>query len=155
MTLSSSAFTNGGDIPMKHSGEGSNVSPALGWSAGPPGTQSYAIVMRDLSLQPPTHYHWIIYDIPASTISLPEGIEKTAAPASVPGAKQTFWSFGAAYGYFGPYPPPADPAHSYEVAVFAFATAQIGFDGTDPHQAYQAILSKKTATATLTGKYDR
>jgi Raf kinase inhibitor-like YbhB/YbcL family protein len=83
---------------------GSNVSPAMSWSAGPAGTKSYAIIMHDRSV--PTVFddanqegksipaglarmdfmHWILVDIPASTTSLPKGAESDSV---VPKGKPT------------------------------------------------------------------
>ena len=54
------------------SGGGNDESPPLAWTAGPAGTQSYAIVMRDLDNN--NLIHWIIWDIPASAMALPQGI---------------------------------------------------------------------------------
>jgi Raf kinase inhibitor-like YbhB/YbcL family protein len=100
---------------------GGNQSPALSWTAGPEGTQSYAIVMHDPDA--PTgvgFFHWIVADLPPSTTSLAEG-----ASASLPAqAVQTYTDFGQA-GYGGPCPPPGAP-HRYEITVYALDTANLG-----------------------------
>lgn len=105
MTLTSSAFTAGGTIPVPHTCDGAGVSIPLAWSGAPAGTQSYAVVMRDLTLMGQPNYHWVIWDIPAATTSLPQGIPNTATPDPPGGgAKQAYWSFGAQYGYGNPAP---------------------------------------------------
>src|ERR1700743_472548 len=54
---------------------GPNESPELHWSGAPAGTRSFAITMFD-PFQPPASgwWHWIVYDLPATTTSLPHGI---------------------------------------------------------------------------------
>ncbi len=79
-----------------------DISPGLRWSAGPPGTKSYAVIMvdpdvvRDLSLMnkpgvtiPPDAprmniYHWELIDIPSSIHHLYRGED---GPGFVPGGK--------------------------------------------------------------------
>jgi phosphatidylethanolamine-binding protein (PEBP) family uncharacterized protein len=51
--------------------QGGNVSPELTWSNPPAGTQSFALMMYDPDA--PTGsgwWHWVVYNIPASTTSL-------------------------------------------------------------------------------------
>src|SRR5438309_824420 len=42
ISVESSAFADGGMIPVKYTADGENVSPPLAWSAGPRQTISYA-----------------------------------------------------------------------------------------------------------------
>jgi Raf kinase inhibitor-like YbhB/YbcL family protein len=101
---------------------GGNQSPALTWTAGPEGTQSYAIVMHDPDA--PTgvgFFHWIAIDLPTSTTSLAEGASASGMPA---GVVQAYTDFGA-NGYGGPCPPPGSP-HRYEITVYALDTASLG-----------------------------
>lgn len=83
---------------------GANISPAMGWDAGPAGTKSYAVIMHDRSV--PTVFddanqegrtipadlarmdfmHWVLVDIPADTTSLAKGAESDAV---VPKGKPT------------------------------------------------------------------
>lgn len=154
-TLTSTAFAASASIPSIHTCDGTNESPPLAWSDAPAGTQSYAVVMRDLSLGASPNYHWVIYDIPAATTSLPQGVQAVASPPIPSGAKQTYWSFGAQYSYLGPCPPSG--THDYQFTVYAFATPTlaVGAPGTDPAAADAVIQANKTASATLTGKYMR
>jgi len=151
--LTSTAFAANASIPAVHTCNGTNVSPPLTWTDAPVGTQSYAVVVRDLSLGAMPNYHWVIYDIPAATTSLAQGVEKDVASPPVPaGAKQTYWSFSTDYGYRGPCPP---SLHDYQFTVYSFATATIpvGAPGTDPAAADVVIQANKTGSASLTGKY--
>jgi Raf kinase inhibitor-like YbhB/YbcL family protein len=154
-TLTSSAFADGGSIPVANAkcpaGAG-NASPPLAWSNAPAGTQSYAVVMRDVSLAQADNYHWVIYDIPAATTSLAEGISAVATPASPAGAKQTYWSFSNEVSYQGPCPP---SQHTYQLTVYSFATPTIPVPAntTSPATADAVIQANKTGSATLSGTY--
>jgi Raf kinase inhibitor-like YbhB/YbcL family protein len=101
---------------------GGNQSPALTWTAGPEGTQGYAIVMHDPDA--PTgvgFFHWIATDIAAGTTTLAEGASASGMPT---GTVQGYTDFGGnAYG--GPCPPPGSP-HRYEITVYALDTATLG-----------------------------
>lgn len=69
MTLTSSAFEQGGAIPAKYTGEAEDVSPVLEWSDAPDGTRSFAIICHDPDaplIKPGTYgfVHWVLYGIP-------------------------------------------------------------------------------------------
>ncbi|HIY24004.1 MAG TPA: YbhB/YbcL family Raf kinase inhibitor-like protein, partial [Candidatus Brachybacterium merdigallinarum] len=56
---------------------GENLSPDLAWSGAPEGTESYAITCYDPDA--PTgsgFWHWIAWDLPAGTTSLPLGVPR-------------------------------------------------------------------------------
>ncbi len=60
---------------------GQNISPGVDWSAGPAGTQSYALVMEGeggVRVRPDPTVHWIIYNIPANVTKLPRAIPTDA-----------------------------------------------------------------------------
>src|SRR5262245_3514836 len=77
MQITSPAFATLGRIPKKHTGEGANVSPALGWSGTPSETKAFALVVHDPDAPLVTgdgygFVHWVLYNIPASTTTLAE-----------------------------------------------------------------------------------
>jgi Raf kinase inhibitor-like YbhB/YbcL family protein len=154
--LRSTAFAAGGVIPAAQACN-TNTSPPLSWSGAPAGTQSFAVVMRDLTLANATNYHWVIYDIPATETGLPQGVQAVASPPMPSGAKQTYWSFSANYSYLGPCPPMGGGFHDYQFTVYAFTTPTIAVPGgtTDPGAADAVIQAAKIDSATLTGKYQR
>src|ERR1700712_4808065 len=47
LTVTTPAWTDGGDIPFENTQYRSNTFPGLAWTAGPSGTKSYAIIMQD------------------------------------------------------------------------------------------------------------
>ena len=86
--ITSAAFAQGEAIPAEQQctaiSGGLNVSPPLTWTPGPAGTQSYAIVMKDVGLP---FTHWVIWDIPSAVLNLPRGVENAFQPVNVTGAK--------------------------------------------------------------------
>jgi Raf kinase inhibitor-like YbhB/YbcL family protein len=129
--------------------------PELNWTAGPAGTQSYAITFIDTTLSgmtppDPLGYHWVIWNIPATTLSLPE--EFTDA-ASI-GAMQTG-------NYLGPCPNfgSGSRTDTYEFTIYALDTASItvpaGGQSTARVMAAEEMLEgDHLAKATLSGTSD-
>ena len=112
--LTSTAFAPEGRIPQEHTGEGEDVSPPLAWSNVPDGTRSFAVVCHDpdAPLVAGGTYgfvHWVLYNIPASTSSLPSGTADHSSGES---------GFGRP-GYGGPMPPPGHGLHHYYFWIFA------------------------------------
>jgi len=128
-TVSSTDIAQSKPIEMKQvfngfGCSGQNLSPALSWSNAPAGTKSFAIMAYDPDA--PTGsgwWHWVVYNIPANTTSIPAGAgdaEKSTLPA---GAVQGRTDFGTK-GYGGPCPPPGKP-HRYYFRVHALKVAKI------------------------------
>lgn len=91
MTLSSAAFADGGIIPDRYSVLAADpVSPAFSWANAPAATASFTIILHDVDSLPrkgfPDNLHWLIFNIPATATSLPEGV--TAEPQLPNGAIQ-------------------------------------------------------------------
>ena len=74
LTLSSSAFKAGAEIPKQHTCDGANLSPPLRWSDVPAGTKSFALIVDDSDAPVGTWVHWVLYDLPADTSELPQGV---------------------------------------------------------------------------------
>jgi Raf kinase inhibitor-like YbhB/YbcL family protein len=152
MMLTSSAFMEGGMIPAANtcaSGAMGNNSPPLMWTPGPASAQSYAIVLTDRNNN---LVHWVLWDIPATTTSLPANLPKTSMLTMPAGAKQNAFS---ATGYVGPCP--SGQLHTYEFAVYAINVAMLpGMSTTASQTATRAnatvIMSHQLAKGTLTGQ---
>ncbi len=144
--LTSPAFTDGSMIPDVHSCVGANISPALNWTAGPANTQSYAIVFEDESI---SFLHSVIWDIPASTLGLPEDVDKVFEPPDVPGAQQAV-AYNGMRGYAGPCS--NNSINTYTFTLHAVNVGSLGLDmNTTRQQARTAIEAASLATATLSG----
>ena len=153
LALTSSAFTQGAMIPQRHlcsSGGGQNISPALTWTAGPAATQSYAVIMRDLDYMN-GFLHWVIWDIPASALALPENVDHTYQPAAPAGAKQAPFN-GSVTGYYGPCSPSS--VNTYEFTVYALPNATLPglTQQSTKEQASSAIVGAALASAKLSGE---
>lgn len=95
-------------------------SPELNWTTGPPGTQSYALVAEQREFVG-TAEHWIMYDIPASALTLPAGIPNDARVPNPIGAINA-GRVGRFPGYVG------IPARAREhIQIFALDT-ELGLD---------------------------
>jgi len=121
--LTSTAFKEGQDVPVIYRCTDQNVSPPLSWTPGPPGTQSYAMMMvhaaADMSI------HWALWDISASVTSLPMAVERVTNPTVPAGSKQVKTNVDASTwaGYTGPCPGSAN--QKYEYAVYALDVAPL------------------------------
>jgi Raf kinase inhibitor-like YbhB/YbcL family protein len=151
--LTSPAFGEGETIPTANvctSGGGSNLSPVLSWTAGPSGTQSYAVVMRDLDFQS-GFLHWVIWDIPASTMTLPEGIENVYQPSAPAGSKQAPFN-QSLVGYLGPCSP--NSVNTYQFTVYAIGSATLSglSQSSSKQEAAAAIEAAAIASASLSGE---
>lgn len=144
----SSAYLEGGVIPIVHSCHGDNISPALMWGNAPVGTQSFAIVFLDTSTN---FLHSVIWDIPGNLAELPEGIDNAFEPTDVPGAKQAL-SYNNLRGYDGPCP---RVTHTYEHRLYAIDMAKLpgGSANSSGSQMVAAIQAAAISSVALTGSY--
>ena len=104
---------------------GDNKSPALKWSGAPAGTKSFAVTIYDPDA--PTGsgwWHWVVYNIPATTTSLEAGAGDASGSRLPAGAVQGNTDFGAP-GYGGPCPPPGSKPHHYHFVVYALKVEKI------------------------------
>lgn len=109
----SAAFRDGAAIPARYTCSGADVSPALAWSGLPKGTRSVAVVCDDPDAPGGTWVHWVLYDLPPTQTSLPEGLPHGDAAA---GGRQGTNDFQKV-GYNGPCPPGG--THRYLFHVYA------------------------------------
>lgn len=120
-SLTSTDLKQGQPIPMQFWGcTGTGISPQLSWSGAPAGTRSYAITLFDPDA--PTgsgFWHWVAWDIPASTTSLPEA-------ATLPAGAVSGRNDGGGFGYTGPCPPVGDITHHYHFTVIALNVPSLG-----------------------------
>lgn len=118
LTVSSSAFTNGGTLPGIYTQNGQNISPPLAWSHGPAGTKSYVVLTEDSGVsRPQPVFHWVLYNVPADTTQLPQALP-TDAKLAMPAGAMNGLNIRKAPGYMGP-KPPAGQTHPYHFEVFA------------------------------------
>ena len=115
LELTSSSFAADSALPAKYTCDGADTSPALAWSEPPAGTQSFALVVDDPDAPKKTVIHWLLYDLPAATRALPEGVP---TQAKFPDGSRQGKNDHGKVGYSGPCPP-AGAAHHYLFKLYA------------------------------------
>ncbi len=123
-TLSTTAFADGGVIPVRFSqaapgaAPGEGTSPALTWANAPANTRSFLLHMHDMEVvrnrTTDDQLHWLVWNIPVTATGLPEGV---ARGATLPdGSRQT-----SATGpvYRGPGAGANGPMHHYVFELYA------------------------------------
>lgn len=108
MELKSPAFEKGGNIPAKYTCDGDDVSPPLEIVDIPEDTETLALVMDDPDAPMGVFDHWVVWNIPADTTSIPENTQ----PEGTPGRND----FGR-LDYGGPCPPSG--THTYRFKLYA------------------------------------
>jgi Raf kinase inhibitor-like YbhB/YbcL family protein len=149
--LTSSAFTEGASIPVKHTCDGQNSSPPLTWSSVPQGARTLALVADDPDAPAGTWVHWVIYNIPATAAELPEGIPTTETISN--GAAQGANDFGRS-GYGGPCPPRGNP-HRYYFKLYALDAELSLKPGATKKDLLRAMEGHILAQGQLMGTYKR
>lgn len=117
MTLTSSAFTDGGIIPLKHAQAGHDVSPPLAWTGAPDSTRSFVLIVHDADAPigdgTDDMLHWMAWGIPGTATSLPEGVKQGSETATI---RQIS---GTGPYYRGPAAPSTGPQHHYVFELYA------------------------------------
>ena len=141
MTLTSTAWADGGQIPAKYSQAGDQVSPPLAWSNGPDAATSFALLVHDLDAAAGNGtddiLQWMLWNIPGAARSLPEGV-----PEGSPLQDGTRQISASGPYYRGPGAPAAGPAHHYAFELFALdATIDVPAVGASPPQTRAAVVA--------------
>ena len=157
MTLRSPAFEPGAAIPTKYTGEGpDDLSLPLSWTHVPEGTVELALICDDADAPVPEPWvHWVLYKIPATATSLPEGLPRVpvlAAPYPMMQGKTTFVQ---GIGYNGPLPPPGHGTHHYNISLYALDVALPDTLGLTKNELLDAIKGHVLGRANLVGTYRR
>jgi Raf kinase inhibitor-like YbhB/YbcL family protein len=149
--LETTAFAEGGGIPKKHTCDGADVSPALDWKDAPAGTQSFALIADDPDAPVGTWTHWILWNIPAKTEALPEGVPKVGESGD--GARQGRNDFHR-IGYGGPCPPPGNP-HRYFFKLYALDGKLDVKAGASRNELETAMKGHVLSQTVIMGTYGR
>jgi Raf kinase inhibitor-like YbhB/YbcL family protein len=141
MTLATAAWPDGGQIPATYTQAGAQLSPPLTWSHVPDGIASFVLLAHDLdaptSTGPDDILHWMLWNIPATARSLPEGVPQGSQLPD--GTRQI--SVSGPY-YRGPGAPSAGPPHHYVFELFALdATVDVPPVGAPPAQTRAAVAA--------------
>jgi Raf kinase inhibitor-like YbhB/YbcL family protein len=105
---------------------GGNMSPPLQWSGAPAETKSFVVTLFDPDEHgdPSGWWHWIVYDLPANTHSLPKGAGVERSTVLPAGTMQGRTDLGND-AYHGPCPDKGDPPHRYTFTIYALSVEKL------------------------------
>jgi Raf kinase inhibitor-like YbhB/YbcL family protein len=149
MQITSTAFTDGGEIPRRYSRDGDDVSPPLSWTDVPSGARSLALIVDDPDAPDPaapkrTFVHWVIADLPPDSLGIAEGADR------VPGAHIGLNDWNNP-GWNGPAPPVGK--HRYMFKLYAL-DRPIGVAQPTKADVERAMQGHVLAEAKLTGTFE-
>jgi Raf kinase inhibitor-like YbhB/YbcL family protein len=151
LEISSRSFASGGNIPQRFTCDGEDVSPELHWGEPPAETKSFALIADDPDAPVGTWVHWVLFNLPAATRSLSEGVPKQDALKN--GGLHGRNDFRK-IGYGGPCPPPGKP-HRYFFKLYALDTALNLKAGATKVDVERAMKGHILAQGEWMGRYGR
>lgn len=159
MTLSTTAWTDGGTIPTKYAQPGHELSPPLAWTGAPDSTVSFVLIVHDPNAAAGNGLddvlHWLVWNIPGSSRALSEGVPQ--GPELPDGMRQI--SVTGPY-YRAPAAPASGPPHHFVYELFALDTILTVAPAAAPPAATRAAVTTAMAghvraKAVLVGLYKR
>jgi Raf kinase inhibitor-like YbhB/YbcL family protein len=140
MTLTSSAWPDGGEIPSKYTQVGEETSPPLAWNNVPDTVTSFVLLVHDVDAAVGAGtddvLHWLVWNIPGATRRLPEGVPPGA---QLPDGSRQVSATGP--NYRGPGAPASGPAHHYVFELYGLdAPVEVLAIGP-PGQTRAAVLA--------------
>ena len=154
LELTSSAFTNGKEIPKVYTCDGDDITPPLSWSGVPPEARSLALIVDDPDAPDPkapkmTWVHWVLYGLSPSGTALSEGVTSADLP---PGAREGLNDWQRT-GYGGPCPPIG--RHRYFHKLYALDVELGDLGALTKAKLEKAMAGHVLAEAELMGTYQR
>ncbi len=154
LTLTSSAFQAGGEIPTLFTCEGRDLSPALEWSGVPEAAKSLALIVDDPDAPDPkapkmTYVHWVLYNLPPTAKGLTQGVSSRELPAGTREGTND-WK---RKGYGGPCPPIG--RHRYFFKLYALDALLPDLGAVTKANLEAAIKGHVLGQAELTGTYQK
>ena len=154
LKVTSSAFQQGGSIPSPYTCEGKDISPPLAWSGSSNSAKTFALIVDDPDAPDPAkpqrvYVHWVVYNIPAATSSLPENASKSGMPN---GALQGKNDWGKPE-YGGPCPPIG--RHRYFFKLYALDTELTGLSGPAKADVERAMKGHVVDSGELMATYQK
>lgn len=147
MQVRSSAFEDGGIVPLRFTSHGQNVQPDFRITGAPDTTKSFVIIMHDIEValggNPDDVTHWVAFNIPSPNIpegKLPEGSVNGNNIRNQP-------------GYMGSGAPLKDRFHHYVWEFYALNASLDLPTGATRDQVTQAMRGKVVAKAAYVGRY--
>jgi Raf kinase inhibitor-like YbhB/YbcL family protein len=153
LTINSPAFDSSGAIPRRYTCDGDGRSPPLQWAGVPDGARSLALVVEDPDAPDPAapkrvFTHWVLYNLPANSDGLAEGIDAADLPAGTREGRND-WQRP---GYGGPCPPIG--RHRYFFRLIALDTTLPDLGTPSKADLEAAMANHAIAAAELVGTYE-
>ncbi|MFH5798882.1 YbhB/YbcL family Raf kinase inhibitor-like protein [Haladaptatus sp. CMAA 1911] len=114
--FATNAFGEGRSVPARFTCSGTDVSPPLEIASVPDDANSLAIVVDDPDAPSGTFTHWLLWNLPPGTTTVPKAVPQERTVGSLDGALQGTNDFGE-IGYRGPCPPTDDGPHTYRFTL--------------------------------------
>lgn len=154
ISLTSSAFIDGGAMPTRYAGKGvgDNISPPLGWDNLPGGTRELVLILQDPDVPLPRPVtHFVVTGIPTGWTGLAEGaLGATPLPPLAYGKGL----FGMT-GYAGPRPILGHGPHRYVFQIFALGRRLVLPSQPKLNLVLAGIAGTLLARGVLVGTYER
>lgn len=150
MVLTTTAWPDGQQIPVKYTQAGEQVSPELKWTNVPAGTVAFVVNMLDpdVSVQRgvETQPHWIVWNIPGTSTGLPENVPHGA---DLPDGSRQISASGPQYR--GPGAAANGPLHHYTIEVYALDTKVDVAPSTSTQAVTAAIETRANVMKAMQG----
>ena len=146
ITLVSSAFNSGEEIPKKYGYKYDNLNPPLQISSIPSDSKSLALVMDDpdaMGAVGKVWVHWVLWNIDPTITDISEG-------SSPSGSIEGKTDFGE-IRYGGPAPP--DKRHTYVFKLYSLKTKLDLPEGSTKAELEKAMSGKIISQVTLKGTF--
>jgi Raf kinase inhibitor-like YbhB/YbcL family protein len=145
ITVTSSDFGDGEQIPKRLTCDGDGTSPQLGWRGVPKSAKALVLVVDDPDAPDGTFVHWLVLDITPGTTKVDADSVPTGAVQAENGAGEA--------SYTGPCPPSG--THHYRFTVYALEAKTRLHAGESTGTALRAVRKVAMARGRLVGTYSR
>lgn len=160
LQITSTAFSDGSDIPPRYTCDGEDISPPLAWHGAPAGTRSYALIVDDPDAPDPAHpkmtyVHWVLYDIPGEATGL---AENAGAPggAGLPAGTRVGANDWKRAQYGGPCPPIGRHRYFFKLYALDAPLRDMGGGGSATKaDVERAMQGHVLAQAQVMGTYQK
>lgn len=129
MKITSTGIDSKGNLLPEYTADGKNINPPVTFSEIPDDAKSLILMMDDSDAPEGRFIHWLLYNMPPSTLQILEG----QTPA---GAVEAVNDFGKP-GYGGPKPPSG--THHYNIRLIVLDTVLDLPEGSNDKQVEDAM----------------
>jgi hypothetical protein len=152
----SAAFGYNEPIPAQYTADGEGLSPPLDWHGVPMNAEAVVVLIEDAdSPTPRPLVHAIVWDLPGSDASLPEGALPSRRAGADPTAEHLGRNSALSASWLPPDPPTGHGAHRYVFQVFAIDMVPRFESHPGRAELLDKIKGHVIAKGLLIGTYER